>query len=152
MSLPLVDALQTLLIAETRDLDVRVRTSRLGYAARLLREPILHFFLLGALLYVASTLIAKPAPVARNTRVEVPAAEVRRLRDVWALQWHRPPTRQELKSLIDDYVREEVLYREAIAIGLDRNDDIVRRRLIQKMEFLTQNPATSKDRAEEGVD
>ena len=55
--------------------------------------------------------------------------------------WQRPPTAQELAGLIEDYIREEVLYREAVAMGLDRDDIIVRRRLRQKLEFLTEETA-----------
>jgi hypothetical protein len=53
--------------------------------------------------------------------------------------WHRPPTQQELDGLVDDYIREEVLYREALAMGLDKDDTIVRRRMRQKLEFLTED-------------
>ena len=124
-----------------------VRQPRL---ARVLREPILHFLLLGALLHLAGRWWFKPV-VVRETRIEVPAAEARRLREVWAVQWHRPPSPEELQSLVDDYVREEVLVREAIAMGLDRDDDIVRRRLVQKMEFLAQG-APQEESNGEGVD
>jgi hypothetical protein len=89
--------------------------------------------------------------VVREARIEVPAAEGRRLREVWAMQWRRPPRPEELQSLLDDYVREEVLVREAIAMGLDRDDDIVRRRLVQKMEFLAQG-APKEEGNGEGVD
>jgi hypothetical protein len=105
---------------------------------RIVREPLLHFLLLGALLYWAGTLPKKAGSIPRQTRIEVPLSEVRRMREVWTMQWHRSPRPEELQSLIDEYVREEVLYREAIAMGLDRNDGIVRRRLAQKMEFLEQ--------------
>jgi peptidyl-prolyl cis-trans isomerase C len=105
---------------------------------RILREPLLHFLVLGALFYWAGTLPKKAGSIPRQTRIEVPLSEVRRMREVWTMQWHRAPRPEELQSLIDEYVREEVLYREAIAMGLDRDDGIVRRRLAQKMEFLGQ--------------
>jgi len=116
------------------------------------REPLVHFILLGALLNMAGALWRRPAAVARNTRIEIPAAQVDRLREVWSLQWRRQPTSAELQGLIDDYVREEVLSREAIALGLDRNDDIVRRRLIDKMEFLSGNPGAKGNDTVEGAD
>jgi hypothetical protein len=152
MSLPLVDALQTLLIAPARGREVPARVHVPRILHRALREPILHFLVLGGLLYWASTLPGRAPTVVRNSRIEVPAAEVSRMRKVWALQWRRPPRPEELRSLIDDCVREEVLFREAIAMGLDRNDDIVRRRLVQKMEFLTPGATAGEEKGEEGVD
>ncbi len=109
-----------------------------GGLVRFVREPLVHFLLLGAALYWVASPSQRSVP-ARQTRIEVPAAEVRRMREEWTMQWHRPPRPRELQNLIDEYVREEVLYREAMAMGLDRNDDVVRRRLVQKMEFLEQS-------------
>jgi peptidyl-prolyl cis-trans isomerase C len=69
-------------------------------------------------------------------QIVVTEAKCRWLADRWDMQWRRPPTAEELLGLVEDFVREEVLYREALALGLDRNDLIVRRRLVQKMETL----------------
>ena len=140
-----------LLISEAPPLRLAVAVApRRPRLARVLREPILHFLLLGALLHLAGRWWFRPA-VVREARIEVPAAEARRWREVWAMQWHRPPGPEELQSLLNDYVREEVLVREAIAMGLDRGDDIVRRRLVQKMEFLAQG-APKEEGTGEGVD
>jgi hypothetical protein len=124
--------------ADTLVCPARISARSRELFVRLVREPLLHFLLLGALLYWAGTLPKKAGSITRQTRVEVPRSEVNRMREVWSMQWHRAPRPEELQSLIDEYVREEVLYREAIAMGLDRNDGIVRRRLVQKMEFLGQ--------------
>jgi hypothetical protein len=140
-------------------LTVATRASQPTHGARLrrralavAREPLLHFLLLGALLNLAGALWKRPAAIVRDARVEIPASEVGRLREVWSLQWHRQPPPAELQGLIDDYVREEVLAREAIALGMDRNDDIVRRRLIDKMEFLSGKSGSQGGDMEEGVD
>ena len=63
----------------------------------------------------------------------------------WNLQWQRDPTPQELKGLLDNYIKEEIYYREALAMNLDHNDEIIRRRLAQKMKFLSQDLAESSD-------
>jgi peptidyl-prolyl cis-trans isomerase C len=69
-------------------------------------------------------------------QIVVTEAKCRWLADRWEMQWRRSPTAEELLSMVEDFVREEVLYREALALGLDRDDLIVRRRLVQKMETL----------------
>ncbi|MCH7914691.1 MAG: peptidyl-prolyl cis-trans isomerase, partial [Deltaproteobacteria bacterium] len=74
-------------------------------------------------------------------RIEITAADVDRLQERWTKQWNRPPTETELKGMIEAHLREEVLYREALALGLDKNDTIIRRRLAQKMEFLAEDLA-----------
>ena len=71
--------------------------------------------------------------------VTITAGEVAWLEESWAKRWNRPPTPVERQGLIDQYIRETVLYREALAMGLDKDDTIVRRRLAQKLEFLSQD-------------
>jgi hypothetical protein len=78
---------------------------------------------------------------ARAGHIVVTPGHLEHLTVSFTRTWQRPPTAQELTGLIDDYVREEVLYREAVAMGLDRDDTIVRRRLRQKLEFLTEETA-----------
>ncbi len=73
----------------------------------------------------------------------VAEARVEALAENFAKTWMRPPTAQELKGLADDYVAEEVYYREAIAMGLDRDDTVIRRRLRQKMEFISEDLASA---------
>jgi len=116
---------------------------------RFVREPLVHFLILGALLFVVARMLQKPALAPARPRIEVAAAEVRRMRELWGLQWHRPPQPAELQSLIDEYVREQVLFREALAMGLDRDDEIVRRRLVQKMQFLSQEMKHGADSSAE---
>lgn len=107
-------------------------------AGRLLREPLVQFLLLGAALFLLYRAVA-PTPDAPPGRIVVDRAQVARLVQQFERTWLRPPTRAELTALIDEHVSEEVLYREALALGLDKNDLVVRRRLRQKMDFLNED-------------
>lgn len=102
------------------------------------REPLLQFLLIGAGLFLLYELIDGGATQAPR-EIVVTESKVAALSENFAKTWLRPPTPAELKGLIDDHVREEVFYREAIAMGLDRDDTVVRRRLRQKMEFLAED-------------
>jgi hypothetical protein len=106
-----------------------------SWLKRILREPLLHFVLLGAALFAFYQW--KGSFSAGSTRVVVTSAEIDHLVAGFAGTWQRPPTETELKDLIDEYVKEEMAAREAAAMGLDQNDTIIRRRLRQKLEFLT---------------
>ena len=109
-------------------------------ATRLLREPLVHFFVLGAAIFLLSALVGDSDDPPRD-EVVVTAGHVASMLDAFQRTWLRPPTAAELDGLIDDYIREEIFYREALALGLDRNDTIIRRRLRQKLEFLPQDVA-----------
>ena len=109
---------------------------------RLLREPLLHFLLAGTalfLLYEASNRGGSDAP----REIVISESRVTAIAENFATVWMRPPTVEELKGLVDDYVAEEIFYREAIAMGLDRDDTVIRRRLRQKMEFISDSVADS---------
>ena len=108
---------------------------------RLRHEPLAHFLVLGALLFVLNAVIGGPDRDSVDRVVRVTDGDVNRLAAAWQLQWRRPPTAEELSRLVDDHVREEILYREAIALGLDQDDSIIRRRLAQKMQFLSEDLA-----------
>lgn len=109
----------------------------------LLRDPLLHFLLLGAGLFALYRLVAGEDVAPKE--IFVAARTIEGLADNWQRTWQRPPTQTELDRLVDDYVREEVLYREALAAGLDRDDTIVRRRLRQKMEFVSEDLAAQAE-------
>jgi hypothetical protein len=102
---------------------------------RLLREPLVHFAALGAALFALFDFAGGPRGRAPDV-VVVAARDVARIAEGFARTWQRSPTRDELAALVRDQVDEEILYREALALGLERDDTIVRRRLRQKMEFL----------------
>jgi len=102
---------------------------------RLLREPLLQFLALGAMLFALYGLAGKRSAEAPE-KIVVSASRVANLGDGFARTWRRLPNEQELQGLIEDYIRDEVFYREGRAAGLDRDDVIIRRRVRQKMEFL----------------
>ncbi|GLB47709.1 peptidylprolyl isomerase [Neptunitalea lumnitzerae] len=106
---------------------------------KLLKEPLVHFFLIGAVLFVVYGLVNERS---NNEDIIVDKEDVAHMAELWQLQWHRPPTAEELQGLIDRYVEQEVLYREALKLNLDHNDEIVKRRLAQKMEFLGNDLST----------
>ena len=107
-----------------------------------LREPLVHFLLLGATLFLLDAWLRPAAVPAGNTEIVVSEARIRSIAQNFSRTWQRPPTREELDGLIASHVREEVFYREAQALGLDRDDAIIRRRLQQKMEFVSEEAAT----------
>lgn len=107
---------------------------------KFLKEPLLHFVVLGALLFGAYAWMNRGAVSSRESRqVRVGEGDVRWLVETWSRQWQRQPTREELRGLVTDFLKEELLAREARAMGLDENDTIVRRRLAQKVQFLVED-------------
>jgi hypothetical protein len=107
---------------------------------RFLKDPLVHFLVIGACLFAISAWRGESVRAGRE-RIVVTAEQVTQARDAAAVLQGRPPTAAELAELIEPAVRDEVLYREALALGLDDNDDEVRRRLIEKMSYLTQDLA-----------
>jgi hypothetical protein len=107
---------------------------------RWIREPLLHFLVLGAALFWLAGTLGDPAQ-GRRGRIVLSAGDVEQIVAGFERTWQRPPTQVELAGLVEDRVREEVFYREALALGLDRDDTIVRRRMRQKMEFLSEDLA-----------
>jgi hypothetical protein len=108
---------------------------------RWLKEPLFHFLLIGAglfLLYGWQT----DDDALRPDQIVFTEAHVDRLINLWERKWQRLPTQQELQGLIEQQIREEVLYREALAMGLDKDDQVVRRRMSQKMEFISNDLAS----------
>jgi hypothetical protein len=107
---------------------------------RLLQEPLLHFLAIGGLIFLLFAAVSGPSPAPTDTIVVGPE-RIEQLATGFKAVWRRPPTENELNALIDDFVREEIYYREALTLGLDRNDTVIRRRLRQKMEFFTDSGA-----------
>ena len=120
------------------------RCGRSALLQRFVREPLVHFLVAGAVLFVFATLFERFTNADANAnRIQVSAPEIQRLQEVWIRQWGRPPDSRQMENLINDYVRDEILYREALASGLDKDDTIIRRRLVEKMEFLSQELASA---------
>jgi hypothetical protein len=110
---------------------------------KLLHEPLLHFLLAGALLFGAYAWLNRGESDAgdRELTIQITEREIAWLTETWTRLWQRPPDERELQGLITDYLREELLAREARALELDRDDIIVRRRLAQKMSFILEDTA-----------
>lgn len=105
---------------------------------KLLRDPLSVFLLLGALIFLGNSLLTSFDDAGTNS-IDVTTEVKRRLEDQWLVQMGSPPSAEEMASLVDQWIREEIYYREAMALGLDRNDTIIRRRLAQKLSFLTED-------------
>jgi hypothetical protein len=105
---------------------------------RLLREPLLHFLALGALIFAANAVL-HPALSDDAHRIAIGKADIERVRVLYTKQWGAPPAEADMPKLVEDYVRSEILAREGSALGLEVDDPVVRNRLVQKMEFLLQD-------------
>lgn len=116
-----------------------------AFLKRAVREPLVHFLAIGLALFVVNGLIHGPDKGDTGETIVIPQGRVNQLAESFLLLSGRAPTREELVSLVDDFVSEEVGYREAVAMGLDADDTIVRRRMRQKLEFLIEDGAASED-------
>jgi hypothetical protein len=105
----------------------------------LLREPLLHFLVLGAALF--GTYRLSTARSADSDRILVSAGKLGSLAEAFRLTWQRAPSNSELQGLVTDYIREEVLVREAVRLGLDQDDPVVRRRLRTRMDIFFDDTA-----------
>ena len=117
---------------------------------KLLREPLVHFMFIGAVIYLLYGVFAEPAAEETDKTIVVSAGEIEWMQTSWQKRWNRPPTDAEFDGLIQQYIRETVLYREALTMGLNKHDQVIRRRLAQKLEFLAKDlvaltPATDEE-------
>jgi len=106
---------------------------------KLLREPLVHFMFIGAIIYALYGLFAEPAAEENDKTIVVTAGELAWMQTSWQKRWNRPPTAKEFDGLIQQYIKETVLYREALTMGLNKHDMVIRRRLAQKLEFLARD-------------
>ncbi len=113
---------------------------------RLLREPLFHFIAIGGLIFAVYAAVDDTGEAPADVIVIAPE-RIDQLATEFSSVWKRMPTDDEINSLIEADIREEVYYREALALGLDRNDAIVRRRMGQKMQFLMDTGAYLQDPA-----
>lgn len=109
--------------------------------SRLAREPLIHFLVAGALIFA---LWGGAEGDSADRSITVEEARVRTLAQQWQLTWHRQPTPAEIDGLIREHVKDEVYYREALRLGLDKEDITVRRRMRAKMEFFVAAQAESE--------
>jgi hypothetical protein len=118
---------------------------------RFLKEPLLHFLLLGVALFILFGWVGNDpdGPVDERTEIVVTMGRINSLGATFEKVWQRPPSPEELTGLVNDFIREEIMYREALAMGLDQDDTIVRRRMRQKIEFLSDDVANLIEPSEE---
>jgi hypothetical protein len=112
------------------------------------REPLVHFLLIGAAIFLFFEWRGEGGG---GRRIDVSRGQIEHLATSFEAVWLRPPTEEELKGLVDDYLREEVAIREAIQMGLDRDDTVIRRRLRQKLEFFLEDALEVHPPAEEDL-
>lgn len=111
----------------------------------IVREPFFQFLALGALLFAASEYLEARSNFAR---IDISRAQVEGIKNNYRLQYGASPTSEQLNDLVDQFIKEEVFYHEALRLKLDRDDEIIRRRLVQKFEFLQQDLGTPKEPSE----
>src|SRR5271165_7518988 len=116
-----------------------MRDSLFPLLKRWLRQPLLHFLLIGLALFAVYAYTHRGRGGVESSRqIVLNLDELRQMDMYFASQWHRQPTPAEFQAMVEDKVREEVLYREGLALGLDKDDEIVKRRMAQKMQFLAE--------------
>ena len=113
----------------------------------LIRQPLVHFFVLGAVLFILFDVVNDDSGNAPG-EIVVDANRIDALVARFERTWQRPPTQQELEGLVDGWVREEILYREGLALGLDRDDPVVRRRMAQKVDFMIDSGSRAPEEEE----
>lgn len=109
----------------------------------IIRQPLLHFLLIGGLLF-ALYYVINPTTKGKDTIV-IDDEQVSRMVTVFEKEWNRSPSEEEMKGILERYIQQEVYYRKALLMNLDHNDEIIRRRLDQKLRFITNDMATLKE-------
>jgi hypothetical protein len=138
-SVPVLDDAQ--LTQKRSGLRVRI----LDICKRALHEPLVHFLLIGLALFVVYAFVNRGQSANVNHQIVISLDDVRQLDISFVSQWHRQPTQAEFTGLIEGFIRQEILYREGLAMGLDKDDTIVKRRMAQKMEFLSEDVASAHE-------
>src|SRR5271154_30169 len=124
----------------------KLRDSLLPLLKRWLREPLLHFLLIGlALFLIYSWMHRDASSVAPARQIALTLDDLRTMDIYFESQWHRQPTPGEFSGMVENKVQEEILYREGLAMGLDKDDTIVKRRMAQKMQFLAEDVAAAHE-------
>lgn len=109
--------------------------------SKLLHSPLLHFFLLGALIFAGYAAFEDEPGASAPDTISLSENEADRLVQNFAATWNRPPSAPELEKLMQSWAQEEAYVREALMLGLDRGDPVIRQRLNQKMRFLAESGA-----------
>lgn len=109
---------------------------------KLLKEPLVHFVLIGIFLFVLYGVVNKDK--SDGEVILLDQSDVDKIIASWEMQWKRVPTEDELKNLLEQNIKQEIFYQEALKMNLDHNDEIIKRRLSQKMQFLSNDIASLK--------
>jgi peptidyl-prolyl cis-trans isomerase C len=114
--------------------------------ARLMREPLVHFLLIGVALFVVYSWIHRgQSSIEPSHEIALSFDELRTMDLLFESQWRRQPTGEEFNAMLENKIQEEILYREGLAMGLDKEDTIVKRRMAQKMQFLAEDVASAHE-------
>lgn len=116
---------------------------------RLLREPLVHFIAIGSAFFAVHAIVAPDREVQSPHEIVLTFDELAQLDMLFRAQWRRSPTPDEFSGLVEAKVKQEILYREALALGLDDDDEIVKRRMAQKMQFLAEDVAAAYEPSSE---
>jgi peptidyl-prolyl cis-trans isomerase C len=116
---------------------------------QLVREPLIHFLLVGAGIYAVYGFLASNENTEYERTVTISVGDIQTIADQWTRVWSRPPTEEELATAIRSHVRVQILYREALAMGLDDGDSVIERRLAQKIEVLARSLITPAEPTDE---
>jgi len=120
------------------------RCSLAATLKNLIREPLVHFLVLGAGVFGLFALVGDRSEIEPD-EIVVGAGQIERMSQAWRKTRMRPPTQLELEGLIRDHIKEEIYYREALTLGLDQDNAVIRRHLRQKMEFLSEDIASQTE-------
>lgn len=141
-----MDEVSVVTEAQSAEGELRPRPLFFSRMRRWLREPLLHFLLIGAALFAVYSWVNRGRiGIESSKQIVLSLDDLRQMDLYFVSQWHRQPTAEEFNAMVEDKVREEVLYREGLAMGLDKDDTIVRRRLAQKMQFLAEDVAAAHE-------
>jgi hypothetical protein len=113
---------------------------------KIMKEPYMYFFILGFIVFGLHSFLGGTASASEDPfTVEVTSADIEWIRSSWETRMMRQPTGEELESLIDSYIRDEILYREALAMNLDEGDSTIKRRLVQRLTYVFEDIAENVD-------
>jgi hypothetical protein len=117
---------------------------------KILKEPLLHFVVIGAFFFMVYGWVNEGGD--SQETIYFDDYDMNNLIASWEMQWKRLPSQEELKNLVDLNIRQEIFYQEALKMNLDHNDEIIKRRLAQKMQFLSNDLATFKEPTREALE
>jgi hypothetical protein len=121
------------------------RRTLLPLFRRSFREPLVHFLLIGFALFGTYDWLHRGELTSVSRQIVLTLDDLQQLNISFESQWQRPATPDEFSRMVEDKVQEEILYREGLAMGLDKDDTIVRRRMAQKVQFLAEDVAAAHE-------